>query len=457
MARSRRLIALMTAFIMLLCMFATSCRGKGDDFPDIVYPDDEETSSTSSPSEPDDSDLSIQSITVASPYSAETIQYLVKLYYCKNNDMLGENTGGTISLDYLQSIDPNYIVNSILTSGEGASAENIEQWSNSNTDIPDVFLTGDVGPLKDKGLITPLNDLIAGSRLLSPGNVYTNALEQISYEGIYYAITYYSSVQVIAGNPEYIPSSGKLSFKCSTVQFEEYLAAIRDEHNTIPLSTGRDMVPYLLSAFNEDEPSSFMMYDEYKTNRTDSAEVINNTLRYISDLYSNGLSADLNSEGTNPVYARQAGMWLISSSEVLSWEQYYPSGLYYVALPLDSESSVINPMARLYSLCINNTSANKEFAASFAMFMALDSDARMLLERLEPQIGFLPCVRSQDVWSIVNSDSIWGQTAVYYYQILDRAVYCPSSSDPLYSSVADYLADYNGDAFNAEACYGQHR
>ena len=84
------------------------------------------------------------------------------------------------------------------------------------------------------------------------------------------------------------------------------------------------------------------------------------------------------------------------------------------------------------------------------------SSRGLLLCRLEPDTGFLPCVKSQDVWNLVAEEPVFGQTASYFYQALDRTLCYPASSDPLYLAVTDYFASFDGSEFDAEACYGQH-
>ena len=75
---------------MLLGSFA-GCRKGEDEFPDVVFPED--TSAVSSEGttlpDPDVPESNVARITVASPYSDNTIKYLAKLYYCKSHDLLG--------------------------------------------------------------------------------------------------------------------------------------------------------------------------------------------------------------------------------------------------------------------------------------------------------------------------------------------------------------------------------
>ena len=446
--------SVLLTFLMVAGFVLTGCNKASDDFPAISFPEDiSAESSAPSTNTTKVPDKVISKITVASPYSDPTIQYLAKLYYCKTHDMMGENTGATISLDYLDRIDTDFIVSSVLTPVEGASTENIRQWNNDGN-APDIFLTAQVEDLKDNSYIAPLNDRLSDSTLLTTGNLFWGAVDRNMYDGILYAVPYYSSVMMIYGNAEFTPSTGKIAFKYDKVQFEEYLDSIKKEYSCIPLSTGYDLVPYVASAFYDGRKCSFMLYNESKSNRTGTVMVISSALEYFTSLYNKQLTANYTAEGSNPVFSRNAGLWMASSSEITNWSTYYPAGIYVVSLPgYDTDASVI-PMTTMYSLCINKNSGNIDFASDFAAFMALDTDARLLTQRLEFINGFLPSVKNADVWSYTTSDPLFGQAATFYYQTLDNAVYCPSANDKLYTNVYDYLSTYSGGEFNGEACYG---
>ncbi|MCR5061246.1 MAG: extracellular solute-binding protein [Saccharofermentans sp.] len=442
------------ASLMCFSFIGSGCRHKGNEFPVIEYPENIKTEpSSEETSASEDDHAGVSNITVASPYSQNTIQYLSKLYYCKRHDLMDENNGSTIELEYLDGLDPDFIVDSILTSGEGASVDNIISW-NEEGNAPDIFLTGRVDEMRRQGLIEPLNDYIAENTLYSSGRIYVNALRQVTNNGSVYGVPFYSSVVLIAGNADFIPSTGKLSFKNSTEQFYEYLQTIASESSCIPFSSGYDAVPYINSAFS-DAPCSFMMRDEYKRDKATALEVIGVTLEYVNRLYREGLSSNVTSDGTNPVFGRQAACWVASSSDISGWITYYPNKLYLLDLPSSADSSEATPMASLYSFCINSESSSKEFAADFASFMALDPDARMLIERLEHQSGFLPSIKNAEVWSFITSDEVFGAAALNYSQSLENAVYCPPLNDSLYISVTEYFASYDGGVFNPEACYGQ--
>ena len=452
--RLNRGISLVLVMAFALSLF-TGCRKSGEDYPSVVFPensDPENTSSTDESSDP--SDIDITSITIASPYSDQTIQRLAKLYYCKQHDLMGENTGDSIDINYLDGIDADFIVSSILTSGEGASSETISQWNNDQNS-PDVFLTGSFKDMITSGEIISLNEFLADDSSLSSTNLFSGSIDQVSGDGMLYGIPFYSSAKILVGNSEFIPESGKLPFKSTTEQFEAYLREMKSQFNCIPLSSGYDMAPYINSAFMNDLPCSFMMHDEYQEYKEAVLANINSSLGYIKKFYSDGLSSNLTAEGSNPAFSRNAGLWVASSSEINSWSSYYPAGIYYGAMPTHDSSSNIIPMITLYAFCINKNSNNKSFAAQFASFIALDSDARLLLARLEPQTGFLPSIRSADLWKSLSANEVFGQLYEFFYPNMDSAVYCPNSSDKLFQSVSDYLAGYDGGDFNPEACYGQ--
>lgn len=451
----RRLSAIVLAAVMLIGTFA-GCRKGEDEFPDVVFPEDTTSVSSEGTSLPDVDipESNVANITVASPYSDRTVKYLAKLYYCKQNALMGDMTGESIDLDFLDGIDPDFIVRSVLTPVEGASADNITQWNRDNN-APDIFLTSQIADMKRNSLIEPLNEFISDDSLLSADRVYVGSVDQNKDNGLLYGIPYYSSVMLIIGNYEYIPGSGKLSFKNDKKMFDSYLKEIAKDYEIIPLSSGYDMVPYISSAFAGDTRCSFMMNEEYRYSRESAMETIGHVFDYVTEMYKDDLTRNTTSEGSNPVFSRAAGMWLASSAEIENWNSYYPAGIYVVSLPLNDAGNSVIPMATLYSLCINSSSQEKGFATDFASFMALDPDARMLTERLEHMTGFLPCIKSSDVWNYINTDPLFGQAATVYYQTLDNAVYCPPTSDKLYTSVIDYVSGYNGGDFDPEACYGQ--
>ena len=72
--------------------------------------------------------------------------------------------------------------------------------------------------------------------------------------------------------------------------------------------------------------------------------------------------------------------------------------------------------------------------------------------------GFLPVIRNSEAWDAAcEGDGIWPSIAQTMRQIMDNAVYCPSSYDnKLYANVNDYFSSYYmaDDEFSPEAVYG---
>ena len=187
--RLNRGISLVLVMALALSLF-TGCRKSGEDYPSVVFPENSDSENTSSTDESSDpSDIDITSITIASPYSDQTIQRLAKLYYCKQHDLMGENTGDSIDINYLDGIDADFIVSSILTSGEGASSETISQWNNDQNS-PDVFLTGSFKDMITSGEIISLNEFLADDSSLSSTNLFSGSIDQVSGDGMLYGIPF---------------------------------------------------------------------------------------------------------------------------------------------------------------------------------------------------------------------------------------------------------------------------
>ena len=146
----RRLTAVILSAVMLIgCM--AGCRKGEDEFPDVVFPEDTSAESSEGTTGPDPvvPENSVPTVTVASPYSDTTIKYIAKLYYCKKNSLLGDRKGDTIDLAFLDGIDTDFIVNSVLTPAEGASVDNISQWNRDNN-APDIFLTSQLTDMRSR-------------------------------------------------------------------------------------------------------------------------------------------------------------------------------------------------------------------------------------------------------------------------------------------------------------------
>jgi hypothetical protein len=186
-------------------------------------------------------------------------------------------------------------------------------------------------------------------------------------------------------------------------------------------------------------------------------------LGYIDRLYAEGLSSDSDANGDDPIAARNAGMWMLSSEEMENYDSYYPGRMYYLPLPsYDSENPSV-PMLTIYPMCLSSESEQGAFAVEFASFIALDPDAQMLIRRLEPRHGYLPLIRNGALWLDMADSTDNGRLVSYYEPLMDSAVYCPGNyGSELYTAVNSYIFSYSANrsdegetaGFSLQECYG---
>ena len=434
---SRNVISALLILSMSLTALSSCKKGDGE-FPELEYPENETTMTTETSTAEEARGLT--EISIASPYSAATVDLLARLYYAKLNDLIPDGqTGGDISIDLLQDIDIPWIIDARLTASDGAGVSSLVQWDEEDQ-MPDLVLVEDISGAVDTGLIVPYDEYLGTNSLISGNSVYPESLLYSVRDGQTYGLPFYETVMLLVGNREYIPDSGILPFRSDTDEFEDYLQDIDDQYgdeDIVVLAGGYELLPYLSSSFNGDSRTSYMFLDDM-----DLTTNIESSVDYIEDLYDMGLSRDADMSGSDPRIARTACIWVTSSGSIDMWNDYYPDSLYYSMIPSASGESNGIPYATVYSLCLTDSCEDKEFASDFAAFICFDADAQMLLYRLEPQRGYLPCLNSSALWDIVCEDEVFGTEAMLFEQMLPRAVYCPGSSTALRASVDSYNMEY---------------
>ena len=80
------------------------------------------------------------------------------------------------------------------------------------------------------------------------------------------------------------------------------------------------------------------------------------------------------------------------------------------------------PYVSTYSLCVSKKSANTDFAAEFAAFISYDTDAQLIIYRLENMTGLMPLSRNDAVWDLISDDPLFGHMASDFRQTMDNAV-----------------------------------
>ena len=437
----------------------TGCK-KGDDLFPSISPRETMTVETEETGEESVSSLDegIRQLTVALPYSNETVQCLVSMLYCKNNGLWDSAESGlTVDTDYLYSVATDYVVTNIGCASTGAGIDTVREWS-SGDDAPDLFLAQDCQAVRNGGYAEELNSYLSENPYLNAQQIYAQALTNDSEGGVFYAVPHFCSAEIIMGNTEFIPSgTGKLQTKSTAEDLEEYLEAISSEHECVPFASAYELIPYLGSAFNGDVPTSYMVSEEYASDRENAKTIIDRSASFVRDLYEDSLATDL-VDGSNPVYSRQAALWTDSSANVTDWAKYYPGTLYLLHIPCDDASNAGVPYISTYSLCVTRGSEYGRFAAEFAAFISFDPDAQLLIYRLEKEnmTGLMPLTRNEAVWDLISEDELFGHMASDFRQTMDNAVYCPASYSRIVKKTKDYTVEFvkGNDEFDPEKCYG---
>lgn len=436
--RLKRVFSLITA-VALISTVASSCKKSDDDFPDLSYPEDtsvvsETVSGTEETTEP------LTELTIAVPYSSDTVDLLVRLYYAKETGIIDENyTGDPSDIDFLRTIDIPWIITSRLTTAEGAGLPSILEWEEAG-ELPDLMLVEDLESVKDTGLICPYDEYLATDSNINGNAIYPDALMECMFSDGTYGLPHYLSVMLLIGNSEYIPESGRIPFRTDTQTFLDYLRDIKSEDLSDDMTVfagAYELLPYLSSAFNNDVRTPYMFEGE-----TSDPSALNDALDYIDTIYDEDLSAFSDLSGADPRISRSACMWMSSSGSIDRWLSYYPEGLYFAMLPSDNAESSGIPYASIYSMCMSEECGNKELAASLAEFMCFDTDALKLIYSQDPQRGYLPCVTSSSVWDLVCDDDVFGTEAMLFEQIMSSSVYCPGPVSDRASGINNYNRDY---------------
>ena len=430
----RGLVCLAVCFGLVL----GSCSARNDEFPEIDY-----TSSTSSQTPVSDVSVStttdpVIDISLALPYSDSTVDLLLRMYYAKKTDQFPEDqTGSDINLDYLSAIDLPWAVNTIQISSEGVGADSIISWANEGN-MPDIMLVNDISSAYSTGEIALLDDYLYALPINDSVNV--NSLSSCYMDGHIAGLPAYLSVLVLVGNTAYIPETGVLPYRSTVSEFSSYLSSISSSYEgVIPFADPYELMPYMSSAFNYDEPMSYMMLSEYEAVPSSVGTVLSDELAFVESLYDlypyDVPTGDVRLSGN-------AAMWLTSSGKIKMWSDYYSSDIYLSLLPTASSDSPIVPMANVYPLCVSATSSDISFSSDLAYFLCFDPDALMLIYRLEPMTGYFPSVSTPTVWDQMYLSSENGAFEMLFEDVMDDMVVCPNGEDPTYIAVNSYLSSY---------------
>ena len=446
------------ALVLCLSLLLGSCRSESDVFPQLKeVPGSTRQTETETSAKNKNTD-GIRNLTVALPYSDDTIRCLSAMFYSKNSGTWDKSVSGAdVNIPALLSSSTNYVIRNIGVTNDGASLENLNGWKDSGEE-PDLFLSSDTQSAAEAGLVSELSVFASRNKYIDGSKIFASSMSGQLEGGKLYGIPHYCSATVIFGNRDYIPKDGRLQAKYTTEDLTKYLELTNTSYKCVPIASAYKFVPYLGSCFSNDRGVSYMMNEEYKADKEKAETLIASVTGYVKKLYDSKLSINTDKDGADPVFSRSAALWVDSSASCRTWEEYYPSKLYFLHLPCSNPANPGVPYLRPYSLCVSPKCEDQQFAVDFASFISYDEDAQLLIYRMENMEGLLPLVRSAKVWNMAANEGAFGSMVSDFRQTMDNAVYCPGSFDNvLFRKTNEYTISYftgGNDRFYAEACYG---
>ncbi len=465
--RNRLFIRMIIAMsVISFAVNVSACSANDSPFPEIPKTT-ADNSSTASPTIDTSSSEPYQYpiIKLAAPVSAETADYLVKLYEAKKSGLLSDGiTGLNVSLEFLDSIETSFGIEVYTTSSTGASVDSYDNWAQSGT-VPDIILSDSLSQLAEDNKIIPLNDLLADNRLLLPSNTYINFINNLSIDNKQYGIPYSASVEVLFVNNEVLSAAGlsQMSFETDLETINNISEAVAllnnedtlPENRVLPFYQVRELIPYLPSSYDPD--SGYFMFDDGIPDFKN--ESFKKSIIFLREYLSKGYSVDGLSEeekfetfGTlDPILAKRVAMWVGNSEEISRWANYMPYTISIVQIPSLIPGEYSPSAITVYPLCISGQSVHQELATDFASFIGLDKDAVLLRLRLEKGEGFIPVIRASAVWEYAFSELKFGSSLFKLREQINTSYFSPAISDhETYYKTVSILSLYSDKLLNAE-------
>ncbi|MBO4928688.1 MAG: hypothetical protein J5379_10650 [Clostridiales bacterium] len=438
----------MSFVILLSCLGTCACKKVTNEFPTIPSAP---TSESTDPSESENTTVaSAIELTIASPLSYDTCQYLAKLYIAKSQGLLGDGvTGDTVDLSYLDSIDLPFLLKVYGTSETGCNSATLKKWK-SNGSMPDIFLTDSFDEVVKDGLAMPVTSQLSSITLLSADRIYPRQVSQFFVNGEQYGIPYQTSCAVLFCDMEVLITAGipAVSFRQSRNSLLTLLSQIdelnAEEKTVLPFYQAEDMVPYLPCAmYNHTYLSSSSEEDQNEQAYRDSFSYVESLIR--SGYSSETLTAEdseLLFAGVSPLLSRKVGIWVGTTDQLPIYDNYMPNTLSLMQFPGMKDDEYTVPLLISYPFCVSSSCEDPQLACELMSFIALDEDALLLSARLQPREGYLPSISSPSVWSGIMSSRKYGNYLAQYYELMGQAIYIPSvSQSSLYQKDVEFLQE----------------
>lgn len=445
----RRVFAVIISLVLMLsCLIPVGCKKTEDHFPTI--PSSENSSETVPQSSATSFPTQTLEMTIASPLSYETCQYLAKLYYAKSNGLLGEGvTGDTVDLEYLDSINLPYVLNVYGTADTGCNVDTLKQWKEDGT-LPDIFLADEFDAIVSSGYAKPITDYLSNNQLFSADRTYSGMITSFFVNQEQYGIPYQSSAAVLFCDMEVLEMAGipAVSYQQSKRSLETILETISllnaDEQVVLPFYMAQNMIPYLPCSLYADRYLSASSKDDR------AVRAYSDSLNYVKGLIGKGYCYESLSEenieklfeGMSPLLSRKVGVWAGTTDELPRFDNYMPNTLALMQYPSIEDDTYSPPLLVSYPLCVSSACEHPKEACELAAFFALDEDALLLTSRLQPREGYVPSISAPSVWKSVMARLKYGPYLIQYLDLMNQAVYIPVvSGSQAFQQDLDYITD----------------
>lgn len=451
------LLCLTMTFILLM----TSCSiPQTATYPDVSFPDMQDETESLIKSEPSVTSVGSEEekvIRVAAPISSETAKYLSLLYAAKKQGLFPKGeTGSTIKTDFLMTIEPEFMVETIQTPSTGATYNMVESWKTDEI-YPDVIYVNSLSPFFEKDQILPLDDYLASVTSLTPDKIYPDMFSTCYIDGSLYGIPYSASAKLMFWNQEVTKACGTeyLPFSMTLSDLELISKDIAASNSNTGEQSNREayyafhdpssLLPLIPNAF--DSEANWFVYDDNSFHfKADAFQKATLFFQAYSGQDYFSVEASLPEDraeefgNTDPRISGRVAVWVGSSFDIPYWSTALPD-VTITKIPSATEEGLSPLGLTVYPLCVSSDAPNPQLAAEFAAFLATDEDAVLLTGRLENRAGFLPVLSSDVAWRLLLEKQTYGDRLLEMKKDMRYAIYDPHTKEEDTTQFINFLLE----------------
>ncbi len=452
--------SLLGLLLLVLALFFSGCAPRLDsDFPEMSVSNgitDSSTinssgeMSTSSPSEVGE-DMSFR---IASPFSAQTLDYIAKLYKAKQSGgWTGEENVWTMDLQVLNNFESDFALEVVNTPITGAEDSAIDQWLSAEP-LPDIIYVDKFNNLLAEDKLLSLNSYLANNALLSPAHLPSHLLDACSLEGNLYGIPFKASVKLLFVNqsllsaagvnalPAWVDIAGLITISEKLKTYGEGGIEGDSQRLLSPFYQAKDLIAFLPASYSSE--IGWMTYtgSSFAFEHPAFGEATLALRDFVSGGYAvESLSPETQTSflSTDPRSEGRVGFWVGGSEELPRWQESNGFDLAIIPLPTKNLESIGRPAQTVYPIAISAQCKWPQVATDFAAFMALDEDALLLAARLEPAMGLLPVIYSESVWDKVLGEETFSESLLAFRDTWGEGYTNPATSQKEIATLIDRM------------------